>query len=293
MPLPDPMSGVVEASPAELASRCGGIDPARIVVGLALRDGGGGLAFGREAFDSEVFGLEVGRVLSLWALATEQHEILLRALTSRAARLGYDQVLRRVPCEDLAQTWALQRAGYALLDVGVTFTRRLHGPFGPSLRPDMKVRVATAKDMEEIVAAMLDVPWGGRLDADPTYPPARVRDLRARWLRNSQQGRADHVLVAEIDGAVAGYATCILDAHTGTGDIELVGTLPPFRRRGVGRTVVDHAVAWFSSRTDVVTVRTQATNYAAAALYETAGFTLHASDLTLRLALTHSEEEVR
>jgi hypothetical protein len=44
-------------------------------------------------------------------------------------------------------------------------------------------------------------------------------------------------------------------------------------------------MAWFLSKAELVTVRTQATNYAAANLYERAGFTLRSSDLTFRLSL--------
>jgi ribosomal protein S18 acetylase RimI-like enzyme len=278
---------IAETSPSG-AAWADGIDPSRIVVGLTIEGGGGGLAFGREAFDSELFGLEIGRILALWGPSPQDQEALLGELATRAAALGYDQVIRRVGCGDLPQVWALERSGFEMIDVGVTFARRLPGPIPATAPEGMTMRAATAQDMEEIIAGMLDVPWGGRLDADPAYEPRQVRELRARWLRNSQRGRADHVVIAEIDGAVAGYATCVLDDDTGHGDIELVGTLPRFRRRGVGRAVVDHAVSWFSSRTPFVTVRTQATNLAAAALYETAGFTLHASDLTMRLALTHS-----
>ena len=67
--------------------------------------------------------------------------------------------------------------------------------------------------------------------------------------------------------------------------IELVGTLPGFRGRRVASRVLAHAVAWFSRRATTITVRTQATNTAAANLYESGGFTLRGTDLTFRLAL--------
>jgi GNAT superfamily N-acetyltransferase len=133
---------------------------------------------------------------------------------------------------------------------------------------------------------MLEQPWGSRYEADPAYDPAHVRQLRERWLWNSHRGRAAAILVGDVDGQPAGYATCVIDARSGHGDIELVGTLPQFRGRRIGLRLIEHAVAWFSTRTRKVTVRTQATNFPAAALYEKSGFTLDFSDLTFRLSLT-------
>ena len=57
------------------------------------------------------------------------------------------------------------------------------------------------------------------------------------------------------------------------------------RGRRVAARILAAAVSWLSTRATLVTVRTQATNVAAATLYERSGFTLHASDLTFRLDL--------
>ena len=128
-------------------------------------------------------------------------------------------------------------------------------------------------------------PWGSRYEADPEYSEDAVRELRTQWLWNSHRGRAAAVLVGRLDDDAAGYVTCLLDEPTGHGEIELVGTLPRFRGRRVAHRLLQHAVSWFSTRATRVTVRTQATNFAAAALYEKAGFTLAFSDLTFRLSL--------
>ena len=169
------------------------------------------------------------------------------------------------------------------MDVGVTFSRTLRGPIEPAVHEDLTIRPSTDDDIEQIVEAMVRDPWGSRYESDPAYEPARVRELRTRWLWNSHRGRADVVLVGVLDGRPAGYVTCRLDHGAGTGDIELVGTLPGFRGRRVASRVLADAVAWFSMRTAVVTVRTQATNIAAANLYESGGFTLRGSDMTFRL----------
>jgi hypothetical protein len=46
---------------------------------------------------------------------------------------------------------------------------------------------------------------------DPEFPNERCADFYERWTMDSCDGRADHVLVAEIDGRVVGYASCVLE----------------------------------------------------------------------------------
>ena len=278
---------VVRAAAAgEIGEQFPNVEPSTIAAALLLGDGTEGrLAFGPESFDSAVLGLRIGRIISAEARSTENHRLLLMELKRRASDEGYQQILRRTGLGNLAEVWALEHGGFELMDVVVTFARTLPGRVDAATHEDLTIRPSTDRDIEQIADAMVRVPWGSRYEADPAYDPARVRELRSRWLWNSHRGRADVVLVGVLEGRPAGYVTCRIDRHTRRGEIELVGTLPAFRGRQVASRVLAHAVAWFSTRTDLVTVRTQATNTAAANLYETGGFTLRASDLTFRLAL--------
>ena len=275
-------ASVREGSGEELAQRFPGVDPARIAIGL-LADENGGLAFGREPFDSDVLGLEIGRIHELSATGLPGYETLLDSLTGRARALGYEQILRRVQVEAKEEIWALERSGFLLMDVGVTFNRPADSAFEAPAYDDLVVRLSVDADVEYIVAHMLSIPWGSRYETDPTYAPQRVRELRSRWLWNSHRGRATAMLIGVVDGVPAGYVTCLLRGSQG--EIELVGTLPSFRGRGVASRLLEHARSWFSHRASVVTVRTQASNYAAARLYEKSGYTLGASDMTYRRAV--------
>lgn len=237
-----------------------------------------------EPFDSEFFELAIGRVL----VPTGSPEPLLRALSTAAADAGYDQLLRRVPASAFAEIWALESVGFRMMDVGVTFARSVDG-FRPGPPPgDVLVEAATAADVEHLLETMVDVPWGSRYEADPTYGRSAVQRLQSTWLRNSLQGRADHVLVGRLDGAPVGYVTCRLVEEEGEpiGEIDLVGTVPAARGRGVASAIVHAALGWFAEHVSRVTVRTQVTNHTAAGVYERAGMTLHQSDMTFRLALT-------
>jgi ribosomal protein S18 acetylase RimI-like enzyme len=90
---------------------------------------------------------------------------------------------------------------------------------------------------------------------------------------------------------VAGYVICLLDEATGHGEIDLVGTIPEFRGRGLAAAVVQEAIRWFDSVAEIVTVRTQASNFTAATLYERSGFRLSLSDITYRKRLDSKEQD--
>lgn len=260
------------------------VDPARVTFALTLADGGGGAAFGREAFDSDVFGLEIGRLLWMRADCRPAYDVLLAQLEAHARSRRFDQILCRVPLEDRLQLWALTGAGYETMDVGLTFARPSQP--GPDLVADdeLTVRRADGTDVDRVVAAMAAEPWGSRYESDPTYTAAQVAELRRRWFHNSHAGRAAAFFVGLLEGDVAGYVICLLDGQ-GHGEIDLVGTSPAFRGRGVASRTLAHALAWFATVSKVVTVRTQASNTAAASLYESAGFRLSGADMTLRRSL--------
>ena len=243
----------------------------------------------KRAFDSECVGLEIGRHQRRSRVAAAEYRCLFEAVLCRARMGGYHQVLRRTAVSNLAEVWGLEGAGFELMDVGVTFAQRVApGTREAASHSDLQVALSTDRDIEAIARDMVLEPWASRYEADPEYAPERVRELRSRWLSNLHRGRAQAFFVGTMDGQPAGYVTCHIDGRTGIGDIELVGTMPAFRGRRVASRVMEHALWWFGTRTNLVTVRTQATNIGAATLYERAGFTLSSSDLTFRAAIRPS-----
>lgn len=276
---------VREASNQDLAALFGSFEPPQVAVAVCSDTGNAAIAAAVDAFDSEMLRLRIARVSHSRAPSVAVFEPLYAELSARLRRAGFDQLVRRVSVDDMSEIWALERSGFEVVDVGVVFALR---PEHQSQSPGcdgLVVRPATAEDLKQFGPEMVRQPWRSRYDTDPAYRSEDVRRLRRQWLQNSLSGRADVFLVGQIGTEVAGYATGRLDANNRRGDIELVGTLPAFRRRGVASRILEHIVAWFSTRADLLTVRTQAANYAAANLYEKAGFMLCKSDMTFRLTL--------
>ena len=236
---------------------------------------GGSLAFERVAFDSEIFGFEVARVTDCAAKDASRLRALHAAAVERAGREGFTHLSRRVLGDDRAEIDALERAGHGLLDLGVIFDHDLRG-VAPSKGLAVGVKVAEERDIERVVAECAGIFLTSRYYHDPAFHAQGAEEVHRRWIWNSFRGRADAVLVLE---DVNAFVACAVDA-SGTGNIALFGVAPSAQGRGAGQRLLGGALAWFAERAKRVEVKTQATNYAAARMYERGGFRLFRSELT-------------
>ncbi len=127
--------------------------------------------------------------------------------------------------------------------------------------PNATVRPATAADFEPLTKLDLTYTVGDRYlalersDREPelTYS-FRWREGAARevvydeltvdGLRDALEKHTDAFFVAELSGALAGYLMIIKPRFTDAAEITDLAIDRPARRCGVGRALVDTAVAW-------------------------------------------------
>jgi GNAT superfamily N-acetyltransferase len=231
-----------------------------------------------DAFDSEVLSAQVGRA----ALALQQQTIgpaLVSAGTNLARDAGYDYLLAQVDARAWPEVWAFSSQGFRLVDVGVQLEHDLRHlpPLSDSGAPI--IDDATDGDVEAMLEKCATIFRGSRFYTDSFYGDDRADELHRRWIRNCYQGRAERFLVARIDDETVGFIACILDRSGDVGTIDLLGVAPGHRRTGVGSRLVAVALRWFGENAKRVSVKSQATNYAATSIYETAGFRLRAAHL--------------
>jgi ribosomal protein S18 acetylase RimI-like enzyme len=196
-------------------------------------------------------------------------------------------VVRRLPVGAFAETAALGKAGYRLVDVSVLFERE--GAEEP-VAPDPSIRLVREGDADQLAARFAEAFSLTRFAVDPFFSKAAATELHRRWIVNSCAGRADAVLVADIGGVLRGFVTCRVDQSSKTGNIELIAVDGTQRGAGIGRKLVNAALHWFSGRTDRVQVRTQLNNVVATRLYQSSGFRLKLGELTYTWVLV--EEKV-
>lgn len=222
-------------------------------------------------WDSEFFGLTIARVN-----AKEMTPLLSREINrwcdAHDVRCLY---LMLDPADGFPSIAVAERSGYRLVDVKVLMVHADHAIAGtrpPSV--DSRIRQAIDSDvpvLEEI--ATRSHGRDGRFSHDGHFPIEKCEELYRIWIRQSVTGGKDHVLVADVDGQVAGYCACAFSPDGRTGKISLIAVDERFRGRGIGDDLVNASLGCFASREHArVELVTQAYNVAAQRMYQRCGF---------------------
>lgn len=119
----------------------------------------------------------------------------------------------------------------------------------------MKLRPVTQADgaaLAELHAAAFDEPWS------------------AEEILRFAEDRGGFALAVEADGALAGFILCRLIA--GEAEVLTLAVRPAARRRGIGRALLEAALALAQPTAESMFLEVAADNPGAVALYQGAGF---------------------
>jgi dTDP-4-amino-4,6-dideoxy-D-galactose acyltransferase len=221
------------------------------------------------SWDSEFWGFPIGRVhgetltperladVEEWARAEAIHCLYFLART-----------------DDPATVRLAENAGFRLVDIRVTLTRRRGAPIPRPRRREspISVRELRSEDGPTLIRIARESYRMSRFYSDGRFPQERCADLYQIWTEKSIDGSADVVLVAEADGAPVGYITC--DINDGRiGWISLIAVEPGPRAQGAALELSDAAIAWFERNgARRVEGATQGRNLAAIRILERYGF---------------------
>jgi ribosomal protein S18 acetylase RimI-like enzyme len=249
-----------------------------------------GLELRRLDWDTTFFGSTMGTLVLTrphrsegTATRVDSLERDLVILLARARAEGYAHLIFRVPADDLPAAWAAEQAGLRLVDVGVDSTCSLEtAPLLDS--PEVPIRSARSDDVPVLRDLGAESFLLSRFSVDPFFTSGQVQAFHREWIKNLCGGLAQGILVCELEGELAGFVTCALTGDEGR--IPLIATRAGYRRRGLGRGLVNAALRWFTEAgIRVAHVKTQAHNYPALALYHRAGFTVSKTELTFSVTL--------
>ena len=85
---------------------------------------------------------------------------------------------------------------------------------------------------------------------------------------------SDGIFVSEIDGEIAGYITTRLNRSSGIGGIPNLAVLPKFQRRGIGRQLIEKALAYLEEEGMLYArIETLEQNPVGTSFYPAMGFT--------------------
>jgi len=170
----------------------------------------------------------------------------------------------RVP-ETSPMTQALEDNGFQAVETLVTFRHDL-----ADVAKAEGVERAGPEDADACVAIARRAFTQDRLHRDRRVPNAAADLVREHWVRNDLGGRADASLIVRADGAVVGFNLCILEGDEAV--IDLIAVDVDHQQRGIGRRLVEGALARYRGRVRTMRVGTQADNAASIKLYRATGF---------------------
>jgi ribosomal protein S18 acetylase RimI-like enzyme len=221
------------------------------------------MTYERLAWDSEFFGISIGRIPDD---LTDRCQ-LARAVDAADAD-GIECLYFLLGLEELQAMHGALAIGFRPYDVRVELELELIRPQPPNTDRIRTARLQDVATLEELARATMEAT---RFAVDQRFPQTKVPDLYAAWVRRGVHAAPEHQ--AFIADPAAGFVVCGFDAFARVGSIELIGVAPKFGRRGIGGELLDAAHGAFGrAGFDHARVATQGRNQSAQRLYQARGY---------------------
>jgi GNAT superfamily N-acetyltransferase len=225
----------------------------------------------RLPWDSSFWGLSIARVCG--------HSLTPRraaAIDAWCAEHGIACLYFLATFDDPLTVRSAEDARFRFVDARVTalITRERFAAAVPAAPPgEVAIRPVIESDVPSLCAISGQSYRMTRFHYDDHFPRDRCAQLYEHWIAASCRGYADSVLVAAIDGAPVGYATCHLPAGDAPARIGLIDVAAQVRRRGIGQALIGACLDWFGQHgVDRAIGVTQARNVAIQAFNDRCGF---------------------
>lgn len=206
-----------------------------------------------------------------------------RPTTGWIDRLSVDElfVTAKLATSEVTASVELQALGFRTVDVLLTFDAAAVAAPGA----DARVRFARPADRDGVTRIAGSAFQYTRFHLDPAIPGPLADRIKAAWAGNYfDGGRGDGMVVAERDGAIAGFLQLLWSADGSQLLIDLIAVGRDSARQGLARAMIGFAAARGTGdgrQPASLAVGTQAANIPSARLYESLGFRLKQSQFVL------------
>jgi len=185
----------------------------------------------------------------------------------------------KVPAIEMDVSLELQTAGFRHIEMALTFDWS-HQTVDVDLS---RVRFSVASDVGDVIAIAETAFRYSRFHMDVAIPNVLANKVKGAWAGNYFSGkRGDAMIVAEVDGRVAGFLQLLCGQEDAV-IIDLVAVHPNAARQGLGREMIGLAATQGigDGAPERLIVGTQACNVASVNLYESVGFRLSSTQHVL------------
>lgn len=175
----------------------------------------------------------------------------------------------KIDVHDISLIECLENMGFRLVDTNIVFQKTL-GLQPKNQKRNVCVRYAQSSDKEAIMKLARNNFSFSRFHLDSKIDNNIANVIKEKWVESFFLGlRGDFMLVAELNGAVKGFAQLIVSDNDIV--IDLIGVDQSVQRKGVGSAMLDF-IQIIDPKVISIKVGTQLTNRSSICLYEKSGF---------------------
>jgi len=228
-------------------------------------------------WDTKVTGHKMGSLKYVIVEPGSPQEIidqLLAQVIEWATSCDIEFLLCKTYSDDMSTIQALERKGFLLMDTLLDYVYHLHkDPIHNIPRPPLyqgcTVRLASTNNVEELVSMARESFKNhiGRFHSDERIIQSQATRVYEEWMRASCQGYADWILVAEIDGRIAGCSiwkrpsTQEQEQGIGLGHYSIGVVHPDYQGCGLFSTLTYAGMELFDGIADYIEGPTHINNY--------------------------------
>ena len=220
--------------------------------------------------DEERFGIRIAKALKV--TLARLPEIMAFCHENRVKML-----IARCSTGDFPAIHTMERDGFLLMDTLVYYSFDFRNRAVPQETGRAVVRGVRAGEEDQIRAIAADSFHGylGHYHADEKLDNSRCDEVYISWAINScvSGDFADRVIVAELDGKIAGFVTLRVNRHHSEGEILTGGVSRSSQKAGVYTSLILHGTKWcVSNGADRMVLSSQITNTAVQKVWIRLGF---------------------
>lgn len=242
-----------------------------------LESGSAALYHKLDAFDSKLFGFPVGKVEYVFGDSPQE---ITKVVDEFMHTHSYQYVLVRVSQDHVSWIQAFERHGAIFLDTTVELmivptTKKSQDSLIP-------LRLSSHSDLEQLKEIAYTYSHG-RFFTDPDIKSGTQMYLE--WIENSVKGiTADRLYVYEAVNKIQGYVSI---KYSNLGNIKvwkipLVGKHPQSSMNNLATSMLDSLIVEaIKDNVDLLLIATQGTNIAALRAYNSAGFSIYSTGISL------------
>ncbi len=225
-------------------------------------------------WDTDFFGVRIARIKEEHLTAGQ-----ISLVEDWAREESIDCIYFFCNAGDNESIFSAERMNCRLVDVRLEFDMKLPAS-GATTEPISGIRSSRPEDVPTLMSIAATCYRSSRFHSDGRFPQETCDRLYARWIERSCMGYANQVLVADFNGAPAGYISCRLHPD-GLGSLVLMGVAEQARGHGLGSALMREGSRYLQENgcVEVNLPAAQGRNITALRLYEGLGYRIRSTKL--------------